>query len=292
MNNSLGKNYRNFYIPHLTVVLLLLQAAGFLLDIIGASFVLGYLTLNPYAILHGQIWRIFTWLIIPSNTSLSFVLVAVLFYLPIGSQMERVWGDFLYTVYILMGVAFTVIGAFLLYIYVSLNIEASTLAQQAGGLEYYSQLMSMSFTPYYIMMSIFFAYAATFPDSIVLFMFVIPIKMKWLGLLYGAYTVYTIYAGSLFERVAIIVSILNFLVFFLWSQRINISRYKPKEVKRRREFMHAVHMKKTVGSGMHRCSVCGATDTEHPEYEFRFCSKCSGMHEYCQNHLFTHTHIQ
>ena len=42
----------------------------------------------------------------------------------------------------------------------------------------------------------------------------------------------------------------------------------------------------------HRCAVCGVTDLSHPDYEFRYCSKCNGAYEYCQEHLFTHTHVQ
>ena len=41
----------------------------------------------------------------------------------------------------------------------------------------------------------------------------------------------------------------------------------------------------------HKCAVCGKTDTSHPDLEFRYCSKCEGNYEYCQDHLFTHTHV-
>ena len=42
----------------------------------------------------------------------------------------------------------------------------------------------------------------------------------------------------------------------------------------------------------HKCAICGRTDITHPDLEFRYCSKCSGAYEYCQDHLFTHTHVQ
>lgn len=41
----------------------------------------------------------------------------------------------------------------------------------------------------------------------------------------------------------------------------------------------------------HRCTVCGKTDLDDESLEFRYCSKCEGSHEYCQEHLFTHQHI-
>ena len=41
----------------------------------------------------------------------------------------------------------------------------------------------------------------------------------------------------------------------------------------------------------HRCEICGRTEASDPDLEFRFCSKCEGNHEYCMEHLYTHTHI-
>jgi len=31
---------------------------------------------------------------------------------------------------------------------------------------------------------------------------------------------------------------------------------------------------------------------EYPDLTFRFCSKCNGNYEYCENHLYTHKHIE
>lgn len=51
---------------------------------------------------------------------------------------------------------------------------------------------------------------------------------------------------------------------------------------------------RTGGSGelVHRCAVCGRTNIDHPELMFRYCSRCSGNYEYCQDHLFTHEHVK
>ena len=42
----------------------------------------------------------------------------------------------------------------------------------------------------------------------------------------------------------------------------------------------------------HKCTICGRTELDDERLEFRFCSKCEGNHEYCQDHLFTHQHIR
>ena len=42
----------------------------------------------------------------------------------------------------------------------------------------------------------------------------------------------------------------------------------------------------------HRCTICGKTDISHPDLEFRYCSRCSGYHCYCEEHISNHTHVQ
>ena len=48
--------------------------------------------------------------------------------------------------------------------------------------------------------------------------------------------------------------------------------------------------KSGAGSARHKCAICGRTENDDPNLSFRYCSKCTGNKEYCQDHLFTHTH--
>ena len=41
----------------------------------------------------------------------------------------------------------------------------------------------------------------------------------------------------------------------------------------------------------HKCAVCGRTDADHPELEFRYCSRCAGYHCFCQDHINNHIHF-
>ena len=280
-------------IPHLTIVLLVLQGIGYLLA--NTEFI-SYLLLDPYQILHGQVWRLVTWLCVPTADIFNFALMAFLFYLPIGMHLESVWGDALYTIYIGIGVVVTIIGAFALYGYtyfftLSQGGTVMDTEEMLHMMQITGAWLSVRFSPYYLMMSIFFAYAATFPDHTVLFMFILPIRMKWLGIGYGVMTVYNIYQQNIAGRVVIICSLLNFVIFFLWSQRQTIRRNSPSELHRRQAYKRAVHMSPEKNQTHHKCAVCGATDVDHPDYEFRYCSKCNGNYEYCQEHLFTHTHV-
>ena len=90
------------------------------------------------------------------------------------------------------------------------------------------------------------------------------------------------------NRFVIAASLLNFGVFFFTSR--NMIHMSPKQVRRRQEFRREV--RKSTNITRHKCAVCGRTEESNPELEFRFCSKCDGNYEYCQEHLFTHTHVK
>ena len=237
---------------------------------------LNLLTLEPAYILHGQIWRIISWVLIPPSGNIFTTVIMMLFYYSLGTALERTWGAFRYNVYIFSGILFTVIGAFLLYLIVGVD---------AVG-------YGVFFSTYYINMSIFLAFAVSYPDMEVLLYFILPIKMKWMALVYAALTIYDLVRGNLFTRIAIIASLLNFIVFFLSSR--NVKPYMPKEQMRKRKFkqeQERPHMT-YAGGARHRCAVCGRTELDDPNLEFRFCSKCNGNYEYCQDHLFTHEHVK
>ena len=72
----------------------------------------------------------------------------------------------------------------------------------------------------------------------------------------------------------------------------NYKKISPHEIKRKTEFKRQIREVTIPGAVRHRCAVCGRTDVDFPELEFRFCSKCDGNFEYCQDHLFTHEHVK
>ena len=41
----------------------------------------------------------------------------------------------------------------------------------------------------------------------------------------------------------------------------------------------------------HKCTICGRTNVTDPQLEFRYCSRCSGYHCYCIDHINNHEHI-
>ena len=275
------KKFGKYAISNLSLILILCYVVGYVIQLINAEFLM-YLTLNPYAILHGQVWRLFTWIIVPPSSLDPFTIIMLLFYYNIGTTLERTWGVYRYNVYILSGMLFTVIGSFVwLGIQYFMGGDSVTLAVT-------SMIVSLLFSTYYINMSIYLAFAATFPDVQVLLMFIVPVKVKWMGIAYGLYLVYQfLFMGSLVTRIVILSSLLNFVIFFITSRsRIHMT---PKQMKRRMEFKQDVRRNSKITK--HKCAICGQTEDDDPSLEFRFCSKCNGNYEYCQQHLFTHTHV-
>ncbi|WP_109708779.1 hypothetical protein [Faecalicatena contorta] len=235
---------------------------------------LGWLTLEPGLVLSGQVWRIISWILVPPSGNMITILIMMLFYYSLGTALERTWGAFRYNVYIFSGILFTVIGAFILYL-----VTGGLL-----GLGFY-------FSTYYINMSIFLAFAVSNPDMEIMLYFILPIKIKWMALVYAAFILYDLVRGNMVTRVAIIASLLNFIVFFFSSR--NTKPYTPKERARKADFKKQSRPHMTYQNGArHRCAVCGRTELDDPTLEFRFCSKCKGNYEYCQDHLFTHRHVE
>lgn len=292
------RKFGKYAIRNLSFVLVICYAVGYLLELFDRSgLLISYLTLNPYAILHGQIWRLVTWILIPpSSGGLFFTLLMLYFYCSIGTSLEQTWGTYRYNVYLFQGMLFTIAGSFLLMGYCYLFHPEIQMVDMRGMLhvlsvdtpnEYFRTIAGM-FSTYYINMSIFLAYAATFPDAQVLLMFIIPIRVKWLGIIYAVMLLFQFLGTNVYGKFAIGASLLNFVVFFLTSR--NMMHLNPKQIHRRQEFKRDV--RRNTGITKHKCAICGRTEVDSPQMQFRFCSKCDGNYEYCEEHLYTHTHIK
>ena len=277
MKNWLDKMERRFgryAIRNLTMYLLAGYAIGYLLSFTMPQL-LTYFTLEPALILKGQVWRLLSWVIIPPNDNIIFVIFMMLLYYSLGNTLESYWGAFRYNVYIFSGILFTVIGAFI-------------VNGLIGGITGFGSLYST----YYINMSIFLACASIMPDYQLLLYCIIPIKMKWLAVLDVVLLAVDAVQGGLIIRIVIIASLLNFIIFFFCNR--NLRGHSPKQAARRKKFQKQISRPQNqyAGGAKHRCAVCGRTELDNPTLEFRYCSKCNGNYEYCQDHLFTHEHVK
>lgn len=301
MNNWLNKLERKFgryAVPDLIKYVVALFVAGAVLGLINPQIYYNYLSLNMNAVLHGQVWRLFTYLLEPYNfgngmgmfINILFFLIQVNLFFMFGRTLEQAWGSFRFNMYFLSGYLLNILAALVLYV-----SPLHSAVYQSGF--------------YYIYWAMFLAFATINPDMQMLLYFVIPIKIKWLAILdvvlMGYQVVRSLYggiasllggsaylAGIYFSMAAaIVVSVANFLIYFFSTR--NYQRINPKQVRRRREFKRQTSQAgQYAGGARHRCAICGRTELDDDRLDFRYCSKCEGNFEYCSDHLFTHQHVK
>lgn len=277
--NKLERKFGRNAIHGLMKYIVIINVLGAFLGILSPGFYEAYLSLDFGQILHGQIWRLITFVLYPDLSSSSgfvnpvsilFFAIKVYFYYWIGNSLEQAWGAFRFNLYYLSGLL--------------LNIVASIILYLAGksfpiGLEAINQAM-------------FLAFAVLYPNVQILLSFIIPIKVKWLGIFYAVITGYNVITYLSMKQyayaLATVMGIANFLIFFFVTR--NAKKGSPKQQVRRAKFKKEVRM--NSGVTRHKCAVCGRTELDDENLEFRFCSRCDGNYEYCMEHLFTHEHVK
>ena len=278
MLNRLERKFGRYAIHNLMFYIIIIYASGAVLGMIAPNFYYTWLMLDFGMVLKGQVWRLVTFMLAPYDTS-SFLGIIMLFiecylYYYIGRTLENIWGAFRFNVYYIGGIL--------------LNILAAAILYAVARLPFYAGLS-------YLNRSLFLAICVCFPDMTFLLMFLIPIKAKWLGIFYGVMIGVEIVqdlmgftAVGIASAAAMVVSLGNFLIFYFSTR--NMRKISPKEVRRRADFRRQTGT--ITNFPRHRCEICGRTERDDPNLEFRFCSKCDGDHEYCMDHLYNHVHIK
>ena len=271
-----------FGIPNLMRVIVIGNVAVYVLMLLtqaNNANALSFLTFNLNALLHGEVWRLVTFVFVPAYSSPFALLISLYFYYWIGSTLERQWGTAKFNLYYISGALLTVLGVVL----ASLITGNPYLTAAGTG---------------YVNLSMFFAFAFLFPDTTVLLFFILPVKMKWLAYLDGALFAFDIIkaigAHNWAGVVLPIVALLNFAVFIWPEVHYLKERAKYQNSRKTVQFRQAQQQqaKQTQQQGYrHKCAVCGRTDTDYPDLQFRYCSKCVGYHCFCQDHIFNHVHF-
>lgn len=299
--NKLERRFGRYAVPDLIKYVVALYCAGAVIGMLNPNIYYQYLSLNMEAVFHGQVWRLFTFLIEPYGFSQGMgMLISIIFFLfqvnlffLFGRSLEQAWGTFRFNMYFFSGYLLNILAALILY------LSPLHAAVYDSGFQY-------------IYWSMFFAFALLNPNMEFLLYMVLPIKVKWLAILDAAFMLYQIFsnirngilymginsaqahaiAGTCFSAaVAIVVAMANFLIYFFATR--NYQRINPREVHRRREFRRKTTAGgRYEGGARHRCAVCGRTELDNENLDFRFCSKCEGNYEYCSDHLFTHQHVK
>ena len=272
---------RNRGIPNLMLVIAIGNLIAYALSVIDPSKVVyRFLCFSSSKILQGQVWRlftyVFTYLLDVSGGYLLLAVVSLFCYYQFGKMLENYWGTCRFNLYYLTGVLLT----------------------DLAGL-----LLGYSVTSTDLNLSLFLAIATLAPDTRVLLMMFIPVKMKYMAWVYLGFTalnVILLLPAGLFSFYWLmpLVPLLNYFLFF-GSDIRNVFTTSPRRKAPRQpharpnpNWANGYQSKTGERPYRHKCTVCGRTDTEYPNLEFRYCSKCKGYYCYCIDHINNHVHIQ
>lgn len=174
-------------VPNIAILLVTLQAAGFLLVSSDPAWLMR-LALVPDAVMAGEAWRLVTFLSLPLSTSFFWVIFTLWFLYFILNQIESEWGAFKTTLYVLTSIVITIAFSFV-FNYPVTNVR-------------------------HFESTLFLAAAALFPEFEVRLFFAIPAKMKWLAWLTAAFVLLELFRSDWVGRLFLIAIYSNFIVFF------------------------------------------------------------------------------
>lgn len=188
------------------------MAVVFIMDILlvssgRISSLTALLNFDRSLIMQGQVWRVISFIFLPPDSSIIFIIFSLYFYYLIGTSLENAWSSFRFNVYYLFGVIGTIIFGFI----------------------------TGYATNIYLNMSLFFAFAMLFPDFEVRIFFILPVKIKYLAYIDAAFFIVSLILEPWAYKVALLVSLANFLLFF-WDDFISRAKMTITHIKSRRNF--------------------------------------------------------
>ena len=248
--DTLERHLGRFAIPGLIRMIVILNAVVFLLGKTNPAL-LPWLDLNIEGVRHGEIWRLFTYILIPNPSSYLWILFALGFLWMIGEGLERSW------------------GAFRLNLFYLLGMLGTTLAALAFGAQFSNTMLNFS---------LFFAFAWFYPDMEVYVMAILPVRVKWLAWFLAGVLMLQFVGGTASFRMALVASLANFAIFF-GPELISQARHRRKVTDRRRQM---VENSIPEDEPLHQCAVCKRSDITNPELDFRV---SRDGNDYCMEHL-------
>lgn len=291
-------------IRNLALIIVVGNILVYMIDIVSNGTFSNLLYFSPYLILHGQVWRLITFIFVPISGNAFSLILSLYFFWWMGADLEREWGSCKFTVFYAIGILMNIIAGMLLYLPYYFNavgmIQQAGLTGDAAAQVMDALALLSTASTYYLNLSLFFALATLFPEMQILLFFFIPVKVKWMAWLDAAFFVISVLASlislDISGAVLPVVAILNYVLFF-WSDIIGffkrgVSRAKYRNSKQTINFKETTRRAREQKGYIHKCAVCGKTDTEFPDEEFRYCSKCNGYYCYCTEHLNNHVHIK
>ena len=209
---------------------------------------------NPEKILSGEAWRVGSFLLLPPLTGIGtftiiFMFIGAMIAFMINDALERTWGVFRTSLYC-YGVMVCQIIALTLLSILDMNVNDILSFSAKGGAYFYG--------------SIFLAFATSFPRHEFRLFFIIPVQVWVLGVVSGI----TIVLQSFTGVYSALFLYLTFLPYIVWALPRFIRWYRTRSQTAVRQADYRARSL-PAGDSFHACEQCGATDTTHPDRDFR-----------------------
>lgn len=143
---------------------------------------------NPYLVLEGEWWRLFTFPVSQALSNPLWLLMYVLYLYFVVNTLESHWGPGPTTVYLILGYVSALAGAFI----------------TMRPIEIW----------YYILENVSLAFGTLFPNFELMLYFVLPVKAKWLAMLAGALILLKFIAGGMATKILLLCALFPYLLFF------------------------------------------------------------------------------
>jgi len=205
--SKIDRKFGRYAIRNLMLYIVLGQGVVLSFTLVLSINVSHFLNFYLPAIRDGQVWRLFSFILIPLSFSPFFAILTMYFSWLIGSHLENEWGALKFNLFYFLGIVGAVLGG----LYTGFATNA------------------------YIHTSLLLAFALLYPDYQILLLFILPAKVKYLGYFTSASLAIHFLRSSWTHRIAILISILNLILFF-WPIFFNRIRSWKRKRKWKRNF--------------------------------------------------------
>ncbi len=111
--DKLERPFGRFAIPGLIRYIVALNALVFILCKINPGYA-NLLVLDPGLVMQGQVWRLVSWIFLPTTNNFLWIIFYLMFTFWAGDTLEATWGTFRLNLYYFLGMIGAAISAFLL----------------------------------------------------------------------------------------------------------------------------------------------------------------------------------
>jgi len=276
--------FPRFGIPHLMRVLVFGMGLVYVLGWVDREGgVTSWLFFSSHEILNGQVWRLFSFIFVPTQHNPVWFAVSLFIYYSLGTSLERAWGTAKFNIYVLFNILILA-GAGMVIHFAAPAFSFATFLFVNG---------------YFVMTFLIFAFITLSSDSTFHLSFILPIRASWLGLLMGAALIYDLFYSMRFFFPLNFLPFVLLVPYLLFCGGILLGRapsmqhvQNSKGAFRFKRAVKKIEEDQRKRSYTRKCEVCGKTDATDPDMEFRYCSRCEGYHCFCMDHINNHEHFR